>query len=112
MELSPNVTEVVINTRMRPYGRAHVGGPNEGRMEINPKRGDVVDTIIHENLHLIDPQMDHDKVYREADRIESKMSLPEMAHTLMQAHERSRYPIHRREITHTVASNVISTSIK
>lgn len=112
MELPPEVREIEINNRMRPYGRAHIGGPTDGKMEINLRRGDVVDTIIHETLHLVDPMMDHDKVYSEAAKIEGKMSLPEMADLLMQAHMRSQYPVHRRQITHSTASKVISSNIK
>lgn len=112
MNLPPDVREVVINNRMHVYGRATIGGPENGKMEINLRRGDVVDTIIHETLHLVDPMMDHDKVYSEAAKMEGKMSLPEMADLLMQAHMRSQYPVHRREITHTTASNVISSSTK
>ena len=110
-ELHTNVKEVVINNNLKKdgrllYGQATIGGPEEGRMEINLKAGDVVNTIIHENLHLMDPAMPHGKVYRESDKIEGKMSLPQMAHLLMQTHMKSQYPEHRREITHTFASNV------
>ena len=112
IELHPNVKEVKINNHMMPYGRAYLGGPEEGKMEVNIKAGDVVNTIIHENLHLMDPDMPHGKVYRESDKIEGKMSLPQMAHLLMQTHVKSMYPVHRREIMYTTASKVISQVIK
>ena len=112
IELHSNVKEVVINNHMMPMGRATIGGPEEGKMEVNIKAGDVVNTIIHENLHLMDPMMPHGKVYRESDKIEGKMSLPQMAHLLMQTHIKSMYPEHRREITYTTASKIISQIIK
>ena len=93
---------------MRPYGRVH----NDGTMEINLKKGDVVDTIIHENLHLEDWQMPHGKVYKTADKIEGGMSLPEMAKLLLDTHEASQYVKHEREIIHTTSSKVVSTNIK
>ena len=111
-ELHPNVKEVEINNHLPVYGRAYLGGPEEGKMEINLKAGDVVNTIIHENLHLMDPDMAHGKVYRESDKIEGKMSLPQMAHLLMQTHMKSMYPEHRREVVYTRASKVISQVIK
>ncbi len=112
IELHPNVKEVVINNGMRPMGRATIGGPDVGLMEINLRAGDVVNTIIHENLHLMDPDMAHGKVYRESDKIEGKMSLPQMAHLLLQTHEKSLYPTHRRVITHTTAAKVVSSTVK
>ena len=112
IELHQNVKEVVIDNTLPVYGQATISGPEEGKMEINLKAGDVVNTIIHENLHLMDPDMPHGKVYRESDKIEGKMSLPQMAHLLMQTHQKSMYPEHHREITYTVASKVISQVIK
>lgn len=112
IHIPESVKEVRINTRMRPYGRATIGGPETGLMEINPKRGDVVDTIIHEALHLEDPSMPHPKVYREAARVEGKMSLPEMAELLMEAHMKSLYPTPRREMTYTEASKVREVHIR
>ena len=112
IELHQNVKEVVIDNTLPVYGQATISGPEEGKMEINLKAGDVVNTIIHENLHLMDPDMPHGKVYRESDKIEGKMSLPQMAHLLMQTHMKSMYPEHRREIMHTTVSKVISQVIK
>lgn len=109
---SQNVKEVKINNSMNPMGRATVYGSEKGKMEINLKAGDVVNTIIHENLHLMDPMMPHGKVYRESDKIEGKMSLPQMANLLMQTHMKSLYPSPKREITYTTASKVINSNIK
>ena len=108
MRLSEQVKEVKINNGMDPYGRAW----SDGRMEINLKRGDVVNTIIHENLHLKDPMMPHGTVYRESDKIEVGMTLPKMAALLLETHDRMLNPIHQRAITRTIASKVVSSIVK
>lgn len=100
--------KVKINNRMRPYGRAW----SDGIMEINMKRGDVIDTIIHENLHLSDLQMPHGKVYNETDKIESKLTLRSAGELLLKAHDRMLNPQHVREVVRTVSSKVISSIIK
>ncbi len=77
----PNSVEVT--TRIPPYGDMNM---RNGHIRINPKRGDVVNTIIHEKLHHNFPDMEHDKVYANAAKIESKMTLPEMARELISVH--------------------------
>ena len=79
---------------------------------INPAKGDVVETILHEQLHAVDPMMDHEKVYKMAAHIEESMTLPQMAKVLLDTHDRAMNPVHRREMTHTRAGNVISSHIK
>lgn len=108
MKLSENVKKVVINNDMKPYGRAH----KDGTMEINIRRGDVVDTIIHENLHLKDWQMPHGEVYKTTDKLEGRMGLPDMARLLMETHARAQNPVYERQYTRTFASKVISSSVK
>ena len=91
------------------YGYADL---EDRKMVLGKKPGDLLNTIIHEKLHLNYPNMDHQKVYEEAKRIESKMTLPEMAVELLQVHQRSKNPPHRMEIVQTEYSNIISQTIK
>lgn len=91
------------------YGYADL---NEEKIVIARKPGDVINTIIHEKLHINYPKMDHDKIYEEALKIEGKMTLPEMAQELLEVHKRSMNPPYKREITHTEYSNIISQNIK
>ena len=95
---------VEIDKEMQNYGETHY---DDETIKINPERGDVVNTIIHEKLHANYPDMPHDEVYANAAKIESKMTLPEMAIELLEIHERSKYPIPKREVTETIASKVI-----
>lgn len=74
---------VEVNTRLQHYGDYRYANEH---MRINPRRGDVVNTIIHEKLHHNFPDMEHDKIYENAAKIESKMSLPEMAKEIMTVH--------------------------
>lgn len=97
-----------MNDHMQAYGRTH----SDGKVEINPKKGDVVNTIIHEELHNADWDMPHNQVYANAKKIESQMSLPEQAGLLLRVHEQTQNPKKQREIQHTVASKVINSIIK
>ena len=97
-----------INTKIRKYGDTSM----DGKIRINPKKGDVVNTIIHENLHNADWNMDHPKVYQMADKIESQMSLPEMAQLIMDTHMKAMNPPHVREIKQTYASKVVERKVK
>lgn len=97
-----------IKPNIKVYGRTYA----DGTVEINPKKGDVVNTIIHEKLHNADWEMEHEQVYKNANKIESQMSLPEMAQLLLDTHEASLHQKHHREITHTKASNVISVNVR
>ncbi len=72
-----------INSNMKNYGDHNA---ETDHIRINPKKGDVVNTIIHERLHHDFPNMAHDKVYENASKIESKMSLPEMAGAMLAVH--------------------------
>lgn len=108
MELDPKVKEIVINNRMHAYGRAH----SDGKIELNLKKGDVLDTIIHENLHMKDWGMEHSQIYPLTDRIEGDMTLREAGELFLKAHDRMLNPIPVREVVHTVASNVISSNVK
>lgn len=100
---------IIIDTKVPVYGLTDYG--NE-EIKINPKKGDVVNTIIHEKLHANYPNMPHDEVYANALKIESKMTLPEMAQELLEVHERSKYPKYKREIVYTEASKVIKSEVK
>jgi len=91
------------------YGYADL---NEEKMVVGKKPGDLLNTIIHEKLHLNYPNMSHDKVYENASRIEQTMTLPEMAQELLDVHDRSLNPPHKREIVYTESSNIISNNIK
>ena len=91
------------------YGYAHLG---KEEIKIATKPGDVLNTIIHEKLHLNYPNMPHDQVYMNAAKIESKMTLPEIAQELLDVHDRSMNPPYKREIIHTEASNIISENHK
>lgn len=86
---------------------------DEEKLIINPRKGDVINTIIHEKLHANYPAMPHDKVYENASKIESKMTLPEMAMELLQIHERSvNPPLGKRDMVYTECSNIISRNVK
>ena len=88
------------------YGRTDY----DARMiKINPRKGDVVNTIIHEKLHADYPDMPHDEVYRRAGEIESKMNLKQMGDLLHETAKKAEGGIYGR-MTHTTASKVIKSN--
>jgi hypothetical protein len=97
-----------INSKIRNYGDTSI----QGHVRVNPKKGDVVNTIIHEQIHNADWNMDHEKVYENAKKIEGQMTLPEQAALLMKFHDMAMNSPKRREIKHTIASKIISQTIK
>jgi len=99
---------VEIDEQMRNYGETHYG-PEV--IKINPTRGDVINTIIHERLHADNPQMEEDEVRKKSHEIEGEMSLPEMAGILLDTHAKSQEP-KGREVIETIASKVIKSEIK
>ena len=84
----------VEERRVRHEGQEIYGQTryDEENLIINPKKGDVVNTIIHEKLHANYPDMDHEKIYENAAKIEGAMTLPEMAQDLMIIHLASQAP--------------------
>ena len=107
IEVKPNA--VLPGLGKKVYGYTDY---DKEKIVIATKPGDVVNTIIHEKLHANYPDMSHDEVYANADKIESKMTLPEMARELLEVHERSKYPKYKREIVYTEASKVIKSEVK
>lgn len=91
------------------YGLTDFG---KKKIKIATKPGEVLNTIIHEKLHANFPNMPHDQVYANASKIESKMTLPEMAQELLDVHERSMNPPFTRDMKHTEISNVIKREVK
>ncbi len=94
--------------KMANYGETDYG---KGEVRINPSKGDVVNTVIHENLHKRNPEMPHDEVYRQAAAIEGSMSMREMGRLLNQtADEMDNYCYAPK--TNTIASKVIKLTQK
>ena len=90
------------------YGDAHYPS---NKVRINTAKGDVVNTVIHELLHIEDFNKSEEKVLNQANRIERKMSLGEMGQLLIEASQ-SQKPKPLREWTLTNASKVVSQNIK
>jgi len=99
---------IEIDEQMRNFGETHYG-PEV--IKINPTRGDVVNTVIHERLHADSPEMSEDEVRRKSHEIEGEMSLSEMAGILLDTHAKSQEP-KGREVIQTMASKVIKSEVK
>ena len=80
---------VEIDNKMHAMGEYD----EQGHIKLNLKKGDVVNTVIHEKLHANHPNMTEKEVYKKSDEIESKMSLREMAHELLEADARSKQKV-------------------
>ena len=105
VEIKPTVRVSIDGKKQQIYGLCSYA---EEKIVIGTKLGDVINTIIHEKLHAKYPNMSHEEVYRQADKIEGQMTLLEMA---QQFHQRSLNPVYKREMTYTEVSNIISRKI-
>lgn len=94
------------DTRIRDYGDTNY---EDKVIRINPARGDVVNTVIHEKLHSQYPDMPHEEIYRKAYEIESNMGIKEMGDLL---HETAREVDKSQHLTRTTASKVVRTNVK
>ena len=102
------------DNNMRPFGVTQFNAEGEPiKIKINVKKGDVVNTIIHENLHAENPEMTEKQVRVETREEEADLSLPEQAGLLLATDARIELP-ERKGLTihHTRASKVIKRDIK
>lgn len=92
-EFDPNL-KVVVKPVVKLDGEKIYGYANhdEKKIVIATKPGDVLNTVIHEKLHINYPNMPHEKVYENARKIEGAMTLPEMANELLRTHFRATNP--------------------
>ena len=95
------------NKNMRAFGDSRA----DGRIRINTSKGDVVNTVIHELLHVDDFNKSEERVQKQTFQIEKKMDLGEMGALLLEASQ-AQDPVPPRVVVHTEAGNVISGKIK
>lgn len=82
----------------------------DGQVRINTAKGDVVNTVIHELLHVEDFTKSEAQVIKESGQIEKKMGLADAGLMLLEASQAQAY-VPPRVIHHTRAGNVISDNI-
>lgn len=99
--------DMEINENIEHYGDVDW----EGHIRVNPKRGDVVNTIIHEKIHAQDMTMPEEKVIELTKKVEASMSLPEMAQVLLDADKMIKDTQPKREMHYTHASKVVKSNI-
>lgn len=56
-------TKTVLNRLMSGHGMATIHYDKPPTIEINPKSDDLVSTVIHECLHLVNWDWPHTKIY-------------------------------------------------
>ena len=61
-----------VNTKMKFSGDADL---ENNHIRVNPKKGGLLNTIIHENLHIQHPKMKEKNIAKEALRIEKKLTV-------------------------------------
>lgn len=61
-----------VNVMMEFFGDADL---EDRHIRINPRKGGIINTIIHENLHLKHPKMKENNIAKKAKQIESKLSI-------------------------------------
>lgn len=106
---TPENYHVEVNNRIPYYGDCNY---TEERIRINTKKGDVVNTIIHENLHAHHPELSEEQVIKRSARVEGKMSLTEAATLLMTTAAKAEAKTGPGlNIRHTSASKVVSSNV-
>lgn len=107
--------DIVIDNRMRNFGETHVRNGEAETIKLNVKKGNVVDTIIHERLHAENPGMSEREVRERTGKIEGTMPLVEQANLLVQTAleakgtERGKLNIHRTQTSKVVSRKVRQT---
>ena len=71
--------KTVVDRKLPYYGEADF---EKKLLKVNPKKGEVVNTVIHEKLHMAHPKMSEKAVRRKAEIMEKKTSLAKQAKML------------------------------
>lgn len=95
------------DTKLGNYGETNY---EQKVIIINPRMGDVVNTVIHEKLHAQFPDMPHEDIYKKSYEIESNMSVRNMADLLSETAKEIDGP--RKNWVRSIASKVVKTNIK
>jgi len=69
-----------VDRKMRDYGEIDY---DKKVIRVNPKKGDLINTILHEELHKQHPGWNEKKVKKEAAKKEKSMSLKTIAKKLL-----------------------------
>ena len=96
--------EVRIDDKMHKYGEVNL---DTKVIRLNPKKGDFLNTVIHERLHANSPDMSEAQVQKESRRIERNMSVGDMAAMLKEVDDQTRgfAPTMRTTVTKVIHSD-------
>ena len=78
-----------IDRRMHDYGEID---ERKKTIRVNPRKGDFLNTVIHEEMHRVYPDLSERQIRKKTARKESKMSVGQMINLL------SKYKRGRKEI--------------
>ena len=62
----------VVDKRMRSFGETDY---SKKRIRVNPKKGDLLNTIIHEEMHKSRPSLTEKQVRKKSKKKEARMSI-------------------------------------
>ena len=62
-----------VDKKIPYYGMIYIGGPKE--ILVNPERGDLLNTIIHEEMHRKHPSWTEKQVYQRSGQEERKLTI-------------------------------------
>jgi len=71
-KIAPSKWKKSVDNRMRTFGDIDY---EKKKIRINPKKGDVIDSIIHENLHKTYPNMTEKQIKNKAAQKNKELSL-------------------------------------
>ena len=84
---------------------------NTGEIRINTTKGDVLNTVIHELLHIENPGKSEERVAAQSKKVEKKMGLAEAGMLLLEVSQAQK-PVEPRKMVFTEVSKIIESNIK
>jgi hypothetical protein len=75
-----------VDRKMRLFGETDT---DKKTIRVNPRKGELLNTILHEELHLKHPKMTETNIKKKAKAAERKLT-PRKAINLLKRYERSR----------------------
>ena len=82
--------KTMVDRKLPHYGESDL---EKKVLKVNPKKGEVVNTLIHEKLHMAHPKMGEKKVRKMSEKMERKMSLTKQAEMMKNL---AKTKIHRK----------------
>jgi len=82
--------KTVVDKKLPHYGESDL---EKKVLKVNPKKGEVVNTMIHEKLHMAHPKMSEKEARKMSDKMEREMSIKKQAEMMKKL---SKAKVHKK----------------